>query len=183
MKIYTKTGDAGQTSLIGGTRVSKADIRIEAYGTIDELNSHIGYLMCYPDLMVQSSVLEHIQHKLFVVGSYLATDKSAIEVSSKSIIHDSDILMLEHEMDKMSAQLPELRAFILPGGSFESSFCHICRTISRRAERKIIEYSDLYEIDIQVVRYINRLSDYFFILSRYVSFLRKEKEILWKNSD
>lgn len=183
MKIYTKTGDAGQTSLIGGTRVSKSDIRIEAYGTVDELNSHIGYLMCYPTLSVQKNVLEQVQHKLFVIGSYLATDAGVVEVSSKSIIHDADIVLLESEMDKMSTQLPELLAFILPGGSFETSFCHICRTVSRRAERKIIQMSVDYNVDNQIVKYVNRLSDYFFILSRFVTLQRNEKEILWKNSD
>jgi len=183
MKIYTKTGDNGQTGLIGGTRVSKSDVRIEAYGTVDELNSFIGMLMCYDAVGTQKPVLEKIQNKLFVIGSHLATDTVVTEISKKSIIFDSDITFIEDEIDKMNADLPELRAFILPGGSFEGSFCHICRTISRRAERRIVELENLYIIDKHIVMYVNRLSDYFFTLARYVSLKINAKEILWNNVD
>ncbi len=183
MKIYTKTGDNGQTGLIGGTRVSKSDVRIEAYGTVDELNSFIGMLMCYDSIGTQKEILETIQNKLFVIGSHLATDTSVAQISEKSIIRADDIRKIEEEIDKMNAELPELTAFILPGGSIEGSFCHICRTISRRAERRIIELDILHSIDNHLIIYANRLSDYFFTLARYVSLKIGAKEILWKNVD
>jgi cob(I)alamin adenosyltransferase len=128
-------------------------------------------------------VLETIQNKLFVIGSHLATDTSVAQISQKSIISDSDIAKIEVEIDKMNAELPELRAFILPGGSIEGSFCHICRTISRRAERRIIELDVLHSVDNHVIVYANRLSDYFFTLARFVSLKIGAKEILWKNVD
>lgn len=183
MKIYTKTGDKGETGLIGGTRISKSDVRIEAYGTVDELNSFIGMLLCYDAMGGQNKVLESIQNKLFVIGSHLATDTSVAKISEKSIITELDILKIENEIDKMNAELPELRAFILPGGSVEGSFCHICRTISRRAERRIIELDILHRVDNHIIVYANRLSDYFFTLARFVSFNIGAKEILWKGVD
>lgn len=183
MKIYTKTGDKGETGLIGGTRVSKSDPRIEAYGTVDELNSFIGLLSSYEALSSESQTLETIQHRLFVIGSYLATDTSKTEISYKSIIKDTDITKIEAEIDKMNQNLPELTAFILPGGSTEGSICHICRTISRRAERRIIDITKTQTIDNEIIIYLNRLSDYFFILSRYISLKIGTKEILWKNVD
>ena len=183
MKIYTKTGDKGETGLIGGTRVSKSDPRIEAYGTVDELNSFIGLLGSYEALSSESHMLETIQHRLFVIGSYLATDTSKTEISYKSIIKDTDITKIEAEIDRMNQLLPELNAFILPGGSTEGSICHVCRTISRRAERRIIDITKTQAIDNEIIIYINRLSDYFFILSRYISLKIGAKEILWKNVD
>lgn len=181
MKIYTKTGDKGETGLIGGTRISKSDVRIEAYGTVDELNSFIGMLLCYKAVGTQKDVLETIQNKLFVIGSHLATDTTVTQISKKSIITEHDILKIENEIDKMNDELPELTAFILPGGSVEGSFCHICRTISRRAERRIIELDILHNVDNHIIVYANRLSDYFFTLARFVSFKLGVKEILWKN--
>lgn len=181
MKIYTKTGDNGETGLIGGTRVSKSDIRIEAYGTIDELNSFIGVVANYHAVADQKSTLEVIQNKLFVIGSHLATDTNVVVLHQNSIISDADIVKIENEIDKMNAELPELRAFILPGGSMEAGFCHVCRTISRRAERRIIEMDFNYKIDNHIIMYVNRLSDYFFTLARYVTFTTGAKEILWKN--
>lgn len=183
MKIYTKTGDKGETGLIGGTRVSKSDSRIEAYGTVDELNSFIGLLGSYEALSSESQTLETIQHRLFVIGSYLATDTSKTEISYKSIIKSTDITKIEAEIDRMNQNLPELTAFILPGGSTEGSICHICRTISRRAERRIIDITKTQTIDNEIIIYLNRLSDYFFILSRYISLKIGTKEILWKNVD
>jgi cob(I)alamin adenosyltransferase len=183
MKIYTKTGDSGETGLIGGTRISKSDARIEAYGTVDELNSFIGMLLCYNAVGTQKDMLETIQNKLFVIGSHLATDANVTKIGEKSIISDNDISKIEDEIDKMNAELPELRAFILPGGSIETSFCHICRTISRRAERRIIELNELHGVDNHVIVYSNRLSDYFFTIARFVSLKIGAKEILWKNVD
>ncbi|MFZ4581522.1 MAG: cob(I)yrinic acid a,c-diamide adenosyltransferase [Paludibacter sp.] len=183
MKIYTKTGDQGETGLIGGTRVSKSDIRIEAYGTIDELNSFVGLLASHEALASELKTLETIQHRLFVIGSYLATDTNKTKIAEVSIIRSKDIEKIEQEIDKMNAVLPELTAFILPGGCVEASFCHICRTISRRAERKIVEVSKFYNIDNHIIIYTNRLSDYFFTLARYISLKIGAKEILWNSVD
>lgn len=181
MKIYTKTGDKGLTGLVGGTRTKKSDPRIEAYGTVDELNSFIGLLAAYDTMDFERAFLENIQHKLFTVGSYLATDTEKVDLAAASIIHPSDIESIELEIDRLNETLPELRAFILPGGSVEGSVCHICRTVTRRAERRIISLFDDNDVDNHVVMYVNRLSDYFFTLSRYVTLKKGNKEILWKN--
>ncbi len=180
MKIYTKTGDEGLTGLIGGTRVPKNDLRIEAYGTVDELNSFIGLLASYPQLDDELSFLEKIQHRLFAVGSHLATDREQTNMDEASIISDEDIAELEGSIDRITEKLPPLKAFILPGGSREGSVCHVCRTVSRRAERRITEVSQIYNIDKQIIIYINRLSDYFFVLSRFITLKKGNKEILWK---
>ena len=180
MKIYTKTGDQGMTGLVGGTRVQKNDVRIEAYGTVDELNSLIGWLASYEFMEFESEFLSEIQHLLFSIGSNLATDRTKVTLNSASIIADEDILKIENEIDRLGEDLPELRAFILPGGTPEGSLCHVCRTVSRRAERRILDISNDYDIDNQIIKYINRLSDYFFVLSRYVTIRKGGKEILWK---
>ncbi len=180
MKIYTKTGDEGKTGLIGGTRVMKNDVRIEAYGTVDELNSFIGLLASYDLLKPEVHFLEKIQHRLFAVGSHLATDRSKINLHEASIIQPDDIKEIESEIDRLNENLPELRAFILPGGSTEGGICHICRTVSRRAERRILDLNDIYPVDKQIIMFVNRLSDYFFVLSRYITLKKGNKEILWK---
>ena len=179
MKIYTKTGDKGQTSLIGGTRVPKHHIRIEAYGTIDELNSHIG-LICDQPLDEHSlAVLTEIQDRLFTIGSSLASDpdKSRMKIPD---LKNEDITLLEKEMDKMNEQLPELRSFILPGGHSTVSFCHIARCVCRRAERNVIHLSETNFVADLVIIYLNRLSDYLFVLSRKLSHDLKVKENLWR---
>lgn len=180
MKIYTKTGDQGMTGLIGGTRVQKNDVRIEAYGTVDELNSLVGWLASYELMKFESEFLGKIQHLLFAIGSNLATDQTKIALNSASIISEEDILGIENEIDRLGENLPELRAFILPGGTQEGSLCHVCRTVSRRAERRILDISRDYDVDNQIIKYINRLSDYFFVLSRYVTIRKGGEEILWK---
>lgn len=177
MKIYTKTGDEGKTSLYGGKRVSKSDIRIEAYGTVDELNSHVGLLESLLTFDDQHSVLEQVQNRLFTVGSILASDPDK-ELPAPDLL-DSDIELLEENMDAMDQDLEQLRTFVLPGGSQANSQAHICRTVTRRAERRVIALS--YEANVPgiVVKYLNRLSDYFFILSRYIAFKSGHKEIPW----
>ncbi|MDD3078527.1 MAG: cob(I)yrinic acid a,c-diamide adenosyltransferase [Paludibacter sp.] len=180
MKIYTKTGDDGETGLIGGTRVLKNDIRIEAYGTVDELNSFIGLLMSASIDGLTMKTLEFVQHKLFVIGSHLATDREKVSLSEFSVIKEDDILLLESEIDRMNEDLPVLQQFVLPGGSNESGLCHVCRTVTRRSERRILEMADHYSMDNQVIKFINRLSDYFFVLSRYVLHSAGKKEIFWK---
>ena len=162
MKIYTKTGDAGETSLVRGTRVSKDDISVETYGTIDELNSFIGLLSSWVD----EPFLEEIQKKLFYVGGYFAN-----EMAISSGISTDDIQLLEKYIDALDSQLEPLNCFILPGGNKEACICHVCRTVCRRAERRMISYKNSRdgEIDSNVFAYINRLSDYLFQLARVVN--------------
>lgn len=180
MKIYTKTGDNGTTGLIGGTRVKKTDARLEAYGTVDELNSFVGLLLTndLPDSI--KNTLYTIQDKLFVIGSFLATDFEKTSINQISLLTESDVLMLENEIDAMNEELPELRNFILPGGNPASALAHICRTITRRAERKIQAVTDNYQQVEHLSEYVNRLSDYFFVLARYINLTFKTKEIYWK---
>jgi len=179
MQIYTRTGDDGTTGLIGGARVKKFDIRLEAYGTVDELNSYIGVVRSLQTDIHADEVLAKIQGKLFVIGAHLATDDSSATIKKRLPCGESDIVMLEQEMDQMFTVLPKLNNFILPAGCQASSFCHVARTICRRAERRIVELSEKSEVDLNLIKYINRLSDYLFVLSRKVSMDQKAPEILW----
>jgi cob(I)alamin adenosyltransferase len=180
-KIYTKTGDLGRTSLIGGTKVPKSDIRIDSYGTVDELNSFIGLVS---DQVLQDSLksmLKEIQDRLFTIGSSLACDPEKEPLMRIPDLREEDIRLLENEMDKMNESLPPMRNFILPGGHVAVSTAHICRCVCRRAERlcvKIKETGDF--IDPLVIKYLNRLSDYLFVLARYIGHLFKVEEITWK---
>jgi len=179
MKIYTRTGDDGTTGLIGGSRVKKHNIRLESYGTIDELNSYIGLICSMQNDQHTNSILEIIQNKLFVIGANLATEDS-IQLTRKQLpCKKADIEMLEKEMDQMNAVIPELRNFILPGGSQVASFCHVARTVCRRAERKIVELSESAEVDSNLIKFVNRLSDYLFVLSRKLNIDQNIPEILW----
>ena len=179
MKIYTRTGDDGTTGLIGGSRVKKYNIRLEAYGTVDELNSYIGVIRSMQTDKRADAVLEKIQNKLFVIGSNLASDGSEGALKKQLPCKSSDVEMLEQEMDHLISVLPELNHFILPGGCQASSFCHVARTVCRRAERRIVELAEKNEIDQNLIKYINRLSDYLFVLSRKVSIDQKVPEIQW----
>nr|WP_293842748.1 cob(I)yrinic acid a,c-diamide adenosyltransferase [uncultured Arsenicibacter sp.] len=180
MKIYTKTGDKGQTSLIGGRRVSKADLRIDAYGTVDELNSWIGLLRDQPVNESRKELLKEIQDRLFTVGASLATDpEKAVKKAIPDIIQD-DITLLEQAMDDMDASLPPLRAFVLPGGHASVSYCHLARTVCRRAERLVIHLSEQSPVDELVIQYMNRLSDYLFVLSRKMTQELGSEEVAWK---
>lgn len=177
-KIYTKGGDKGQTSLLGGARVYKYDPRIEAYGTLDELNSFIGVVRDMNINAAYKTVLLKIQHKIFEAESHLAADKPE-HTEGLPQIEDSDIELLEQEIDKMNASLPELRSFILPGGHLVVSYCHVCRTICRRAERLTIKLSELYPVDERILKYLNRLSDYFFVLARSIAKEIGVEEVRW----
>lgn len=179
MKIYTRTGDDGTTGLIGGTRVKKYNLRLEAYGTIDELNSYIGVVRSLQTDAHADEILEKIQNKLFVIGANLATEDLTGLVRRQLPCRDTDIELLEKEIDLMNEVLPELKNFILPGGCQASSFCHIARTVCRRAERHIVELAEKADIDPLLIKYVNRLSDYLFVLSRKVSLDQKVPEILW----
>lgn len=179
MKIYTRTGDDGTTGLIGGSRVKKHNIRLESYGTIDELNSYIGVIRSMQTDQHADQILEVIQNKLFVIGANLATDESISLVKKQLPCKKADIELLEKEMDRMNNDLPELRNFILPGGSQAASFCHVARTVCRRAERKIVELAENAEVDANLIKFVNRLSDYLFVLSRKINLDQKTPEILW----
>jgi len=183
MKLYTKTGDNGQTGLIGGTRVSKNDIRIEAYGTVDELNSFIGMLTTYPIQEEEFNFLRTIQNNLFTIGSYLATDTSKVSLQQASILKSDCIEQIEKEIDRIDALLPVLHSFILPGGSQSGALSHVCRTIARRTERRLFDVNEIHSIDSQILIYFNRLSDYFFALSRYFTLENGGEEIYWKTHD
>jgi cob(I)alamin adenosyltransferase len=178
MKIYTKTGDKGQTSLIGGTRVPKHHLRIESYGTVDELNSYIGLIRDQKISDHQQSVLKEIQDRLFTIGSILASDpeKSKMKVPD---LYLKDIELLEKEIDQMNEVLPELRHFILPGGSAVVSYCHVARCVCRRAERICVHLSEESQVDETVMIYLNRLSDYLFVLARMLCFDQKIEENKW----
>lgn len=179
MKIYTKTGDKGQTSLIGGTRVPKHHIRIEAYGTVDELNSYIGLIRDQEIAENLKKTLIEIQDRLFTIGASLASDpeKSKMKIPD---LHESDIVLLENEIDRMNEVLPEMRSFVLPGGHTTVSFCHLARCVCRRAERNTIHLSERSFVAELVTKYLNRLSDYLFVLSRKLAQDLKATEISWK---
>lgn len=178
MKIYTKTGDSGKTSLVEGTRISKSALRIEAYGNVDELNSFLGLLADQEVNQTRYSFLKAIQDNLFVIGSNLASDPTK-RASKVPPIHLEDILVLEKSMDEMDAQLPHLRHFVLPGGHSAVSTAHVCRTVCRRAERGVVRLAEAEEVPDLVATYLNRLSDYFFVLSRLISFELRVEEVKW----
>lgn len=178
MKIYTKTGDKGETSLFGGKRVPKNYDRIEAYGTVDELNSHIGLLRDQEVYAEEAHILIEIQDRLFTLGATLAADPDKPKLK-KPDLHEEDIELLEKEIDKMSEKLPELKQFVLPGGHQSISFTHIARTVCRRAERLTIAIGDDFLHETLVIKYLNRLSDYLFELSRYAAHKLKAKETPW----
>ena len=179
MKVYTKTGDKGETSLIGGTRVPKYHDRIEAYGTVDELISYIGLIRDQKIDDKTISVLIEIQDRLMTCASILATDCDNCDIKIPEII-DTDIDLLETEIDNMENNLPPLHSFILPGGHQTVSFCHIARNVCRRAERLSIKIQEQYGFNENVIRYLNRLSDYLFVLSRKLSVDLKATNIEWK---
>ncbi|MFI5150346.1 MAG: cob(I)yrinic acid a,c-diamide adenosyltransferase [Bacteroidia bacterium] len=179
MKIYTKTGDKGQTSLLGGTRVPKHHIRIEAYGTVDELNSWIGLLRDQTTEEQTVSTLLEIQDRLFTMGSSLASDPAKSKAKIPDLKED-DITLLEKEIDRMNEHLPEMKSFVLPGGHPSVSYCHIGRCVCRRAERAVLRLGENEFVAELVVIYLNRLSDYLFVLSRQWTMDLKAKETPWK---
>lgn len=179
MKIYTKTGDKGTTALFGGKRVSKADLRIDTYGTVDELNSYIGLVRDQPVNQIRKKILVEIQDRLFTVGSILATEPGNTKVKIPAL-HPDDVTFLEKEIDSMDASLPPMKFFVLPGGHQSVSFCHVARTVCRRAERLIIALNTHETVDPLVIQYLNRLSDYLFMLSRKMSAELNAEEMPWK---
>ncbi len=177
--LYTATGDKGCTSLVGGKRVSKADIRLEAYGTTDELNAHIGLLVTMMPQGDDKQLLRHIQDTLFVVGSALATDLEATTLHEASRLKDEEVERVERRIDYLDSEVPPLCKFVLPGGTAAAAQAHVCRTVCRRAERCICALACEHPVADNVQRYVNRLSDYFFVLSRYINHITHTEECFW----
>lgn len=179
-KVYTKTGDDGTTGLVGGTRVKKFDVRLEAYGTVDELNASIGVLRSYKLSDGDTELLIQIQNKLFNIGSILASNEKGEASTAMLAITEKNIQVLEIAIDKFEDNLPVLTHFILPGGDLAVAQCHIARTVCRRAERRILEFSEQAPVQPEIIKYINRLSDFLFVLSRKITSEKNVDEVGWK---
>ncbi|SNR93859.1 cob(I)alamin adenosyltransferase [Belliella buryatensis] len=179
MKIYTKTGDQGTTSLLGGKRVPKGHLKIDAYGTVDELNAFIGLLRDQEVNTSREAVLKEIQDRLFTIGATLATEYGKQNIKRPDL-HESDLELLEKEIDQMDSKLPPLKNFILPGGHTAVSFCHVARTVCRRTERCVIDLMEIEPVDEIIVKYLNRLSDYLFVLGRLMAIELGVEEVTWK---
>ena len=180
-KIYTKTGDEGETSLFGGKRLPKSHYRIEAYGTVDELNSYLGLVRDALSGEEERRILKIVQDRLFTVGSILAMDPEK-DFNIPGLLLD-DILLLEREIDRMQKELPELKQFILPGGHTAVSFCHIARCVCRRAERRVVALDQMGKVDAINIQFLNRLSDYLFVLARSIGQKEGVDEVRWQARD
>lgn len=178
-KVYTRTGDSGTTSLVGGKRVSKDCDRLESYGTIDELNAQVGLLLTYVTDQAERECLIGIQNNLFVVGAQLATEAGQAHVLSHTITED-DVAALEKNIDRASDGLPKWRGFTLPGGCRAAAHAHVCRTVCRRAERRVLTLNTSESVPPFLLAYVNRLSDYFYVLALRLNFLQETEEILWQ---
>lgn len=179
--LYTRTGDIGTTSLVGGTRIAKNAARLEAYGTLDEFSSHLGTVLSAPDCPVEiRAQLLEVQNMLFNVGGYLASEVKEGEQPAVWVLSGEDIRIVESWIDALDSRTPKVNAFVLPGGTLTSSFAHVARTVCRRAERRILTLADIEYVDLLVLAYINRLSDYLFILARYLNFAAGAEEIVWR---
>lgn len=187
-KVYTKTGDNGTTSLVGGIRIGKADIRLEAYGTVDELNSHLGLLAALlpaddnnlPDSDDRRTI-EQIQSILFNIGTHLATDLSQTPLYPSTRLPEGATKQLEEEIDRTLSLLPEAQGFVLPGGTPAAAQAHVCRTVCRRAERRVVALAAEAEVGLEIQTYLNRLSDYLFVLAKKLNFIAGESEKMWHN--
>ena len=179
-KVYTKTGDKGETSIIGGIRVKKSCERLEAYGTVDELSSHLGLLASMLPEGEDKDLIIRIQNNLFSVCSNLATDQSQTPLYDSAKLPDGEVEVLEHEVDNIMNLLPERQGFILPGGTQAAAQAHVCRTVCRRAERRIVALSEVAQISPEMQQYINRLSDYLFVLAKKINFNANVSEIIWQ---
>lgn len=183
MKTYTRTGDEGTTSLVGGLRVAKFDDRVEAYGTVDELSAFVGVLHDQEDMAEPvKRTLETIQDKLFIIESHFALEEGTEIKKMIPQLVSEDVTFLEQQIDLMNAHLPELKSFIIPGGNLKASHAHVCRTVCRRAERQGWKLASQYEVDLLDLKYLNRLSDYFFVLSRCLSDADNSCETCWKSN-
>jgi len=181
-KVYTKTGDKGTTSLIGGVKVRKTDARIEAYGTVDELSSQLGLLASFVKDGANKNFIYGIQRNLFTISSYLATDKAKTPLAPSFTFSPDEVDVVEAEIDRILDNIPPQTSFILPGGSHEAALAHVCRTVCRRAERRIFFLNETTELDPAVLQYVNRLSDYLFVLARKLNFIDGVREKTWNKS-
>lgn len=181
-KVYTRSGDEGMTSLVGGQRVSKACVRLESYGTIDELSSHLGLLAALLPDGDDKEMIFRIQNNLFNVCTNLATDQEQTPLYPSAHLPEGAIASLEQEVDAIMKMLPEKQGFILPGGTQAAAQAHVCRTVCRRAERRIVELAATAKISPEVLQYVNRLSDYLFVLSKKLNFMAGCSEKIWKNA-
>ena len=180
---YTRTGDEGKTSLSGGLRVAKFDDRVEAYGTVDELSAFIGVLYDQEGVTPEmKNVLDKVQNKLFTIESHFALDENSEVKKMIPVLSADDVAYLEHEIDVMNEQLPELKSFVIPGGNLKASYAHLCRTVCRRAERQGWRLAALHPVNSLDLKYLNRLSDYFFVLARFFCFLDKINENNWESN-
>ena len=179
-KVYTRGGDMGKTSLVGGQRVSKASERLEAYGTVDELSSHLGLLASQLPDGDDKAVIIRIQNCLFNVCTNLATDQEQTALSPSAYLPDGEIELVEQKIDEIMKLLPEKQGFVLSGGTKEASQAHVCRTVCRRAERRIVALSEVAVISPEVLQYVNRLSDYLFVLAKKINFNAHQDEIMWQ---
>lgn len=178
--VYTMTGDGGTTSLVGGKRIKKNDVRLEAYGTVDEVNSFIGDLAAAPNLSDEIiEIFRFIQNKLFNIGSYLATDNPNDEAPKAKGVDEKDIERVEKIIDKLDAALPPTCRFLLPGGSIVAAKAHICRSVTRRCERRVLDLAETSYVDPNVIKFINRLSDLFFVVARHSNNRDRIDEIFW----
>ena len=185
-KVYTRRGDQGETDLVGGQRESKASLRIEAYGTVDELNSHVGLLTAIlrekGDDTTIAEELERIQNCLFNVGTYLATDTTCTPLYPSAMLPEGEVQWLEARIDEMQHHLPPLPGFVLPGSCVLSAQAHVCRTVCRRAERTVVRLMEHTDVADEMLSYLNRLSDYLFVMSRKMTFVEGKEEKIWHNT-
>ena len=181
-RVYTRTGDKGTTSLVGGVRISKSDVRLEAYGTVDELSAHLGLLAAMMPENSDRDTIVRIQNTLFNVGTHLATDQRQTPLYSSAHLPDGEVSFLEQEIDRLMGLLPERQGFILPSGTPAAAQAHVARTVCRRAERRIAALAETAVVGDEVQQYVNRLSDYLFVLAKIINFNSGQSEIIWKNS-
>ena len=181
-KVYTRTGDKGTTSLVGGVKISKSDVRIEAYGTVDELSAHLGLLAALlPEGDDRQNVIR-VQNNLFNVCTHLATDQSQTPLYPSAHLADGETAFLESEIDRMMKLLPERQGFVLPGGTQVAAQAHVARTVCRRAERRIAALAEVAKVGVEMQQYVNRLSDYLFVLAKIINFNSGQQEIIWQNA-
>ena len=180
-KVYTRTGDQGETSLVGGVRIKKSNIRLEAYGTVDELSAHLGMLVSMMKEGDERDFIIRIQNNLFNVCTHLATDQSQTPLYPSAHLAEGEIASIEQKIDSLMKQLPERQGFVLPGGVPAACQAHICRTVCRRAERRIAALAEEAQIAPEMQQYVNRLSDYLFVLAKIINFNEGKSEIVWQN--
>ncbi|MBR1395027.1 MAG: cob(I)yrinic acid a,c-diamide adenosyltransferase [Prevotella sp.] len=181
-KVYTRTGDKGTTSLVGGVRIKKSDTRLEAYGTVDELSAHLGLLAAMMGEDDNRQNIIRIQNNLFNVCTHLATDQSQTPLYPSAHLAEGEVEFLEQEVDRLMKLLPERQGFVLPGGTPTAAQAHVARTVCRRAERRIAALAEVAVVGDEIQQYVNRLSDYLFVLAKIINFNSGQNEIIWQNA-